>query len=871
MDLETRLQAVLGDAYRIDREIGGGGMSRLFLATEVSLHRQVVIKVLPPELTSEVSAARFAKEIELAAHLQHPHILPLLTAGARDSLLYYVTPFVSGESLRHRLTRDGKLPVADAVQILREVADALSYAHAQGVIHRDIKPANVLLSGGHAVLIDFGVARALAQSRPAADRLTATGLALGTPGYMSPEQAAGEGDIDARADVYALAVVGYELLSGHAPFAGSTAQAVIASQFTSTPRPLREARADTPPAVARAISLALARNPNERLATAADFRDAITETVRGSTKRTGAPPAALTIGLLLAAIVGVAVWMHERRISSSETKSPMLAVRPFRNLAAPADQYFADGITEEMTTRLSEISGMRVIGRASSNQYQDARKSVQQIGTELGAQYVLEGTVRTDRGEGKSGHARVAPRLVRTSDGTNVWADAYTVDLAPGAIFAAQTTIAEQVARALHVALLGSERAAVATTPTSNAEAYDLYLRAGEYLRRGIGQNWELQRTAAKLYERATQLDPHFALAFAGLADANLRMYRSGYDLTVKALPPGERLMRVRRAAERALELDSSLADVHRILVGFHRSMEDSAAAARESEVWWRAAPNDPRAILARALRQAALGQSDDASRSIDLAMKLDPRSAAVAEGAVMLYARGGQYREAVRYAERQIELAPDDPQGYAAKAWYFLLDGDSASARATLTAGASNVGWGSVVVSLSRNSWWANTLRILPDVGERAQGLSVDAFLSDTLDYLTAKTQANYSDPNHARAYWDSIRTRSIASIRTDTSLRENIANYIGLAAAYAALGQHTQAREIVADLDRRAQMSQGNHGLVAGVLVALGETRGAMDHLSIALQDRTVYSPALLRFDPMWKPLRGDARFQMLLHARR
>src|SRR5437016_2413603 len=273
-DLLARLQAALGDAYRIEKELGGGGMSRLFLANEASLHRQVVIKLLPPEFTSEVSEARFKQEIELAAHLQHPNILPVLSAGAKGDLLFYVMPFVSGESLRHRLTREGKLPVADAVRILHEMADALAYAHAEGVIHRDVKPENILLQGGHAVLTDFGVARALVESR-SGGRLTDTGLALGTPGYMSPEQAAGERHVDARADVYALAVVGYEMLAGFPPFAGPTAQALIAAHLTATPKPLTDSRPDTPSAVANAIARALAKDPNARLRTAAEFRDAI--------------------------------------------------------------------------------------------------------------------------------------------------------------------------------------------------------------------------------------------------------------------------------------------------------------------------------------------------------------------------------------------------------------------------------------------------------------------------------------------------------------------------------------------------------------------------------------------------------------------
>src|SRR5712691_1345871 len=303
-DLQARLQAALGDAYQVERELGGGGMSRVFLATETSLHRAVVIKLLPPEFASEVSQARFKQEIELAAHLQHPNILPVLTAGAKGDLLFYVMPFVSGESLRHRLTREGKLPVADAVRIMHEMADALAYAHAEGVLHRDVKPENILLEGGHAVLTDFGVARALAESR-SGGRLTDTGLAVGTPGYMSPEQAAGERHVDARADVYALAVVGYEMLAGQPPFAGPTAQAVIAAHLTATPKPLTDARPETPPAVANAIARALAKDPNARLRTAAEFRDAVSVASAAAAPWLLSVRARVAAGVAILAVLGV--------------------------------------------------------------------------------------------------------------------------------------------------------------------------------------------------------------------------------------------------------------------------------------------------------------------------------------------------------------------------------------------------------------------------------------------------------------------------------------------------------------------------------------------------------------------------------------
>ncbi len=273
-DLAERLDAALGDVYHIERELGGGTASRLFLAVEVALDRRVVIKVLPPDSASDVSAARFKREIALTAHLQHPHILPVLSAGSQGDLLYYVMPYQEGESLRHRLQRDGRLPVDDAITILREVADALAVAHAAGIVHRDVKPGNILLQGAHAALMDFGVARALEEAR-GGRRLTDPGTAVGTPGYMSPEQAMGEAQVDARSDVYALAIVGYEMLSGAPPFSGPTLRAMVAAHLAQIPRPLEELRADVPSAVADAIARALAKDPADRFQTAAAFRDAL--------------------------------------------------------------------------------------------------------------------------------------------------------------------------------------------------------------------------------------------------------------------------------------------------------------------------------------------------------------------------------------------------------------------------------------------------------------------------------------------------------------------------------------------------------------------------------------------------------------------
>ena len=329
--VRDQLQRILGDAYVIERELAPGGMSRLFLASEQSLDRQVVIKILPPELASEVSAARFQREIMLTAHLQHPHILPILSAGARDGLLYYITPFVAGESLRHRLARESQLSIDDALSILRELADALAFAHAEGVVHRDLKPENVLLQHGHAVLADFGVARAVEEATQS-ERLTGSGLGVGTPGYMAPEQLAGDANVDARADVYALAVIGYEILAGIPPFTGVTPQALVAAQFSQIPRPLSTLRPDTPPRVCAAIKQALAKAPENRFDSAVEFASALAdrfETIEefaepleqpaSRSHRSSSVSVLLGAGAAVIALASLGFWLRSGRVPAPIT------------------------------------------------------------------------------------------------------------------------------------------------------------------------------------------------------------------------------------------------------------------------------------------------------------------------------------------------------------------------------------------------------------------------------------------------------------------------------------------------------------------------------------------------------------------------
>ncbi|MCH7526970.1 MAG: protein kinase, partial [Planctomycetes bacterium] len=472
---------VIDDRYEIAERIGEGGMAIVYLADDRKHHRQVAVKVLRPELSAALGPERFLREIEISARLRHPHILPLYDSGETDGFLYYVMPYAGGESLRDRLEREKQLPVEEAPLIASEVADALQYAHGQGVVHRDIKPENILLESGHAVVADFGIARAVAEA--GGTKLTETGLSIGTPTYMSPEQASGNAEIDGRSDIYALGTVLYETLAGEPPFDGPTAQAIVAKTLTEDVPALRPRRSTVSQETEAAITKALAKVPADRFATAGEFaavlkrletsgRTAAAVTVTSSSRW---KPIATAAAIVVVATLG---WMAIR--SGSPTPAggdrPSIAVLPFENIGAQENEYFADGITEEMTSRLAEISGLRVIARTSMLRYKGTIKDVREIGAELGVDYVLEGTVRTDRSPDGTGRVRVTPQLVIVTDNSHLWTDRYDASLLPGAMFEVQGEIAEQVARALNVTLLGSERTALRDTLTVDPDAHNAYL-----------------------------------------------------------------------------------------------------------------------------------------------------------------------------------------------------------------------------------------------------------------------------------------------------------------------------------------------------------------------------------------------------------
>ncbi|HJR49662.1 MAG TPA: serine/threonine-protein kinase, partial [Gemmatimonadales bacterium] len=527
-DPPADLRDGLQDRYAFERELGRGGMATVWLARDLRHDRPVALKVLHPDLAATLGPERFLREIRLAARLQHPHILSVYDSGETGGRLWFTMPYIAGESLRDRLRRERQLPVAEAVRLTREAALALDFAHRQGAIHRDVKPENILLVDGQALVADFGIARAVGGGD---DRLTETGLAIGTPAYMSPEQAAADKSADARSDIYSLGIVLYEMLAGEPPFAAPSPQAMIARRMLEAPRPLREVRETVPEGVAQAVNRALARSPADRFTTAAEFARALETAERrnGGTAEAGPGATAITrsperspgqpfrrsaVILIAGFLLGLGVlfgWLRSH--GGTEPTGPgttrLLAVLPFENLGDSTDEYFADGITDEVRGKLATLGGLKVIASSSAGQYKHSTKTAEQIAQELGVQYLLIGKIRWEKREGGRSRVRVSPELVQVAPGsaaTTRWQQPF--DAALTDVFQVQADIAGRVARELNLALGDSTRQDLAVRPTENLAAYDAYLKGLEIYNQS--NDPVRLRQAVSHFEQAVALDTSF-------------------------------------------------------------------------------------------------------------------------------------------------------------------------------------------------------------------------------------------------------------------------------------------------------------------------------------------------------------------------
>jgi eukaryotic-like serine/threonine-protein kinase len=634
VELLERLGDALAARYRLERELGEGGMAKVFLARDLKYERAVAVKVLRPELSAEVGAARFLQEIQIAARLHHPLVLPLYDSDQADGLVYYVMPYIEGETLRHRLARERQLPIGDALQIAREVADALTYAHGAKVVHRDIKPANILLDSGHALVADFGIARALGAAQ------TSAGHVIGTPAYMSPEQIDGDPNLDGRSDIYSLGCVLFEMLTGEPPFRGSSLTAIIANRLSSPVPSVRTFRELVPEAVDAAVRKAMSVLPADRFTTAAQFAEA----------------------LGTSATVAIAVGAAQA-IVKEVTAAKSVAVLPFENMSTdPENEYFSDGITDDIIAQLSKISALKVISRTSTMQYKKTGKKIATIAEELGVAAILEGSVR------RAGQrVRIVAHLVDPRTEKHLWGDTFDRQLSD--IFEVQSEVAQQITGALSLALSPEEKQRVEKKATTDADAYNLYL-----LGRFHANKWseaDVQK-GIDYFQLAIAKDPGYGIAYAGLADA-YELLSIGFS----SKPPAEYLAQAKAMALKALDMDDSLAEAHTSLAyarwlgdldwsgaerGFKRALELKSSYVMAHE-WY-------------AEYLAALGRHDEALAEIRQAQQLDPLSVPVnrAVGWVLYFAR--RYDLAIEELRKALAMNPDFLGARLVLWWVYVAQG---------------------------------------------------------------------------------------------------------------------------------------------------------------------------------------------------
>jgi len=645
-----RLKSALADRYTIGRELGSGGMATVFLAKDLKHDRQVALKLLRPELGAVLGGERFLNEIKVTANLTHPHILPLLDSGTAgpperpNDFLYYVMPYIEGETLRDRMKREGQLPLDDALQITRDIAAALSYAHSHDVIHRDIKPENVLLSAGEAVVADFGIARAITEA--GGEHLTETGMSIGTPAYMSPEQASGEHNLDGRSDVYSLGCVLYEMLAGEPPYTGPTAQSIVAKKLSEAVPRVSVVRERVPIGVETAIDQALAKAPADRFPTAAAFATAIVDgdgddrPDRGRAKRRS--PAVWLAAVSAVVIVAVAlVWQPW---SDPSTDITSVAVLPLANMTGDTEQaVFVDGIHDALIAELQQLSAFeRVISRTSVLQYRDTDQPVPEIATALNVDAVIEGTVQR-----VGNTVRVRVTLIGAFPERDLWTQDYQSDLAD--VLTLQRNITGDIAREIALTLTLTEEAHLAQARPVSPEAFNLVLLGREAwnMRDGPGM-----RRAVALFNQALAVDSTYAEAYVGLSDAYNMLGQYGF------LPMEEGIPLARESAERALALDSMQGNAYTSLAEVYFLGREWD---RAEQAYRRAIELNPGSAIGHHFFGwflSHLGRHDEAVAMLQRARELDPLSAPINADLAAAYLHARRYDEAWTETERTLAIA---------------------------------------------------------------------------------------------------------------------------------------------------------------------------------------------------------------------
>jgi serine/threonine protein kinase/Flp pilus assembly protein TadD len=865
-DPPDRLKTALADRYAIERELGSGGMATVYLAQDLKHDRQVALKVLKPELAHAVGADRFLREIRITAGLNHPHILPLLDSGEADGFLYFVMPYVAGESLRARLDREGPLPIDEALRIAEQVASALEHAHRQEVIHRDIKPENILLHEGEAMVADFGIA--VAVSVAGGERLTETGIAVGTPAFMSPEQASGDERVDERSDIYSLGCVLYEMVGGEPPHKGSTPREILAQKVLSEARSIRELRPEADAALEAVLARALEAAPEDRFATAGELGEALRSPEVGWTlaaKRLKAKrrkvAAAAAAGLLVVLVGAGAVWHWVR----GEAEVPKLVVLPFEVFGVPEDDNVLGAVSEEIRSRFGPLSAVRVIASLSARQAKESGWTVSEIGERLDVAWILAGTVRQ---QDREGHVSVTAELIRVEDASSVWNDSYDA-LGLEELVQAEIDVARSIAEALEPGLTGSEAEVLERRYTQDPEAYRLYQRGRQYLRRPGYLRQDLE-SAQQLIERALELDPEFALAYAALSEVHGRMHW-WYD------PSAARVAQQRKTLEAALRIDPELPEAHNATGLWHYMGErDYERALTEFEFAARRRPNDPWIWMQIAAVQRRLGNWDGVLVAFEKATGLDPLDADLLNdmgGTTYLFLH--RHAEALSAYDRALALAPDLHEVHFNKGFTYLLwQGQLDSLRSGLDrmpTGANTVPWGTrtgahvylLYLDRQADSLLNRLLTAQVPVFE-----SYNWFRPSPL--YAAWAHRLRGDRPAARAAFDSalVLVDSVVAELPD-DWRVHAARGLALAGLGRREGALRETRWLEeSEIYRHdALLFPRLAESRAWILAQAGEAEAALDELERLLERPTWVTVPILRVDPSWDPIREHPRFKALL----
>ncbi len=877
--------------YHILDKLGEGGMGEVFKAEDTELKRVVALKFIPRHVTAtEEEQARFLQEAQAAASLNHPHVCAIHSVGNHEGQRFIDMEFVDGMTLREKMT-SGSLKQADAIAYAVQIAEALSEAHSQNIVHRDVKAENIMVNSRNQIkVMDFGLAKLKGSLK-----LTKTSSTIGTLAYMAPEQIQG-GEVDARSDLFSFGVVLYEMLTGQLPFRGEHEAAMMYSIINEEPSPLPASLTESVPELARILAKALDKDPEDRYQSAKEIAVDLRRLKKDSS-RVGRRPEMFSqqdqdkeqrsvhtsvlaararpyIWGAAALVALAAIYVFINPLSSpgpSSAERQMLVVLPFQNLGSPEKEYFVDGITEEITSRLSGLSGLGVIARSSAIQYKGTQKSLKQIAEELGVNYALMGTVRWETISGSEDRIRVNPELIKISDATQVWSQPY--EAAYSGSFKLQAQIASQVATALGITLLTPERKHLEASLTENSEAYDFYLKGNDYVERGAEDRISLG-FAEQMYTRALRLDPNFAAAYAQLSEVHSDFFWFHFDRSPK------RVEEARRTAETALRLDPNLPHAHRAMAWYHyHGMLDYERALESFRKTLALQPNDADASLGIGAVLRRQGKMEESLSFFQKAVDLDPRSSRNVRELGFTFGFLRHHEKAYEAYDRATILAPDELANYLFKAFALIeWKGNLEGARTILgDVERKNVAdpRSSLVRVTSRIEYFARNF----DEAEKLLRRIGPVLADDQYNFLPtsvargdiARRQGNMK---RAALFFDSARVfleERIKKDPADSRLHSSLAIvFAGLGRKEDAIRKAKEAVEML-PISKEALRGAARVANLASVYAQVGEPEQAMNLLEQLMSSPGNLSMWELRLDPTWDPLRDHPRFRQLVASER